>query len=576
MQKRWLIAESIQTLKVSQLSLAIKTDAVVAEILLQRNINNFVEAEKFFRPHLSKLNNPLLMKNMQKAVERINHAIVNQNKVLLYGDYDVDGTTSVALLYTYFSKKLTNLTFYVPDRYAEGYGVSQIAMEKAVADGVQLIITIDCGVKNKHEIDWAVEHGIDVIVCDHHEPGDELPNAIILDPKQKDCNYPYKELCGCGVGFKMLQAVQEANNYDKEELFNLLDFVAVATGADIVPVTGENRILTYFGLKILNENTRPNFQKLLDIAGKKKPLTLTDIVFSIAPRINAAGRINLGSDAVELLISTDENKIQEFAEKINAHNTERRALDELITAEALEIISNRNDGNEQRTTVVYKENWSKGVVGIVASRLIEKHFRPTIVLAEGEDGLLTGSARTVNDFDIHEALLKCEDLLEKFGGHAHAAGLTIKKEKIEEFKERFEEIVAAKIKVDELTPTENIDLELNFSDIFKPNEPIQTVPRLKRVLDQLEPHGPGNMKPVFLTRNVFSISAKILKEKHLKLTLTQPNCPFTMEAIGFNLADKIDLIAAGMPADIIYTLESNVWNDKTTLQLNVKDIRETV
>jgi single-stranded-DNA-specific exonuclease len=284
----------------------------------------------------------------------------------------------------------------------------------------------------------------------------------------------------------------------------------------------------------------------------------------------------LGSDAVELLISTDENKIQEFAEKINAHNTERRALDELITAEALEIISNRNDGNEQRTTIVYKENWSKGVVGIVASRLIEKHFRPTIVLAEGEDGLLTGSARTVNDFDIHEALLKCEDLLEKFGGHAHAAGLTIKKEKIEEFKERFEEIVAAKIKVDELTPTENIDLELNFSDIFKPNEPIQTLPRLKRVLDQLEPHGPGNMKPVFLTRNVFSISAKILKEKHLKLTLTQPNCPFTMEAIGFNLADKIDLIAAGMPADIIYTLESNVWNDKTTLQLNVKDIRETV
>jgi len=576
MQKRWLIAESIQALKVSQLSLALKTDAVVAEILLQRNINNFQEAEDFFRPDLSKLHNPLLMKNMGKAVERINHAIINQNKVRLYGDYDVDGTTSVALLYTYFSKKLANLTFYIPDRYTEGYGVSQIAMEKAVADGIQLLITLDCGVKNKAELDWAVEHGIDVIVCDHHEPGDELPNAIILDPKQKDCNYPYKELCGCGVGFKMLQAVQEANNYDKQELFNLLDFVAVATGADIVPVTGENRILTYYGLKILNENTRPNFQKLLDIAGKKKPLTLTDIVFSIAPRINAAGRINLGSDAVELLISTDENKIQEFAENINTHNTERRALDELITAEALEIISNRNDSDKQRTTVVYKENWSKGVVGIVASRLIEKYFRPTIVLAEGEDGLLTGSARTVNDFDIHQTLVECQDLLVKFGGHTHAAGLTIQKEKIEEFQERFEEIVAAKIKVDELTPTENIDLELDFSDIFKPNERIQTLPRLKRVLDQLEPHGPGNMKPVFLTRNVFSISAKILKEKHLKLTLTQPNCHFSMEAIGFNLADKIDLIAAGMPADIIYTLESNVWNDKTTLQLNVKDIRETV
>ncbi len=576
MQKRWLINDPISKVEVNQLSHALKIDTVVSEILLQRNVNNFQEAENFFRPSLDSLHNPFFMKNMDLAVKRLNAAIKNQNKVQLYGDYDVDGTTSVALFYTYFFEKLTNLTFYIPDRYTEGYGVSQKAMEQAAADGVDLIITLDCGVKNKAEIDWAAEHGIDVIVCDHHEPGNELPNAIILDPKQKDCGYPYKELCGCGVGFKLLQALQVSNNYDKKELFDLLDFVAIATGADIVAVTGENRILAYYGLKILNENTRPNFQKLIDIAGKSKPLTLTDVVFTIAPRINAAGRMNLGSDAVEFMISRDADKIEQYAQNIHAYNSERRTLDETITAEALQILSEFDKHDNRRTTVVYKENWSKGVVGIVASRLIEKLFRPTIVLAEAEDGLLTGSARTVNNFDIHESLTKCEDLLVKFGGHTHAAGLTIRKEQIEAFQDRFEEIVAASIKTEDLLPTERVDLQIEFSDIFKEKESLQKLPRLKRVLDQLEPHGPGNMKPVFLTKNVFSIAAKTLKEKHLKMTLTQPNCSFQLEAIGFNLADKIDLIASGMPADIIYTLESNTWNDQTTLQLNVKDIRETV
>jgi single-stranded-DNA-specific exonuclease len=575
MQKRWLIADSIPEVEVNQLSHALKIDTVVSEILLQRNVNNFENAEEFFRPNLAHLHNPFLMKNMERAVDRINTTIKNHNKVLLYGDYDVDGTSSVALLYTYFVERVPNLSFYIPDRYAEGYGISQKAMEMAVDTKVDLIITLDCGIKNKKEIDWAVERGIDVIVCDHHEPGDELPNAIILNPKQKDCNYPFKELCGCGVGFKLLQAFQQKNKESEEELFALLDFVAIATGADIVSVLGENRILAYHGLKILNENTRPNFQKLLDIAGKTKPLTLTDVVFSIAPRINAAGRINVGSDAVELMISTDEAKIQQFAENINAHNTERRALDEIITREALEIVANEPN-DKRRTTVVYKEGWSKGVVGIVASRLIEKHFRPTIVLAEGDDGLLTGSARTVNDFDIHETLVQCESLLEKFGGHTHAAGLTIRKENIADFQQRFEEVVAAKIQVEDLAPFEHVDIEIDFLDIFKSNEPLQSLPRLKRVLDQLEPHGPGNMKPVFLTKNVFSIAAKVLKEKHLKLTLTQPNCNFSIEAIGFNLADKLDLIASGLPADIIYTLESNTWHGKTTLQLNVKDIRETI
>ncbi len=582
MQKRWLINDPIPQEEVNQLSDALKVDTVVAEILLQRNVENFQEAQDFFRPDMQQLHNPFLMKNMKTAVDRINLAISRNDNVQLYGDYDVDGTSSVALMFNYFFKKLTNLTFYIPDRYAEGYGVSQTGMEKAKQDGVQLLITLDCGIKNKKELDWARAQGIDVIVCDHHEPGDDLPDAIILNPKQKDCAYPFKELCGCGVAFKLLQAYHTSHDFPPEELYNLLDFVAIATGADIVSVLGENRILTYHGLKLLNENTRPNFQKLLDIAAKKKPLTLTDVVFTIAPRINAAGRINVGSDSVELMISTNEDKIEEFAQNINAHNTERRGLDEVITKEALEMIASEDAFESaqstvlnRRTTVVYKDGWSKGVVGIVASRLIEKHFRPTIVFSEN-DGMLTGSARTVNDFDIYQTLLKCEDLLEKFGGHTHAAGLTIKKENILAFQKRFEEVVSSSIRPEDISPTEHVDVEIDFNTIFKPGESLQKLPRLKRVLDQLEPHGPGNMKPVFLSTNVYAVATKILKEKHLKLTLTQPDCAFSLEAIGFNLADKIDLLAAGLPVDILYTLESNSWNDKTTLQLNIKDIRETV
>jgi single-stranded-DNA-specific exonuclease len=578
MKKRWLITESIPEVEVNRLSDALKVDTVVAEILLQRNVENFQEAQNFFRPDLQNLHDPFLMKNMDMAVERLNLAIKQNDSVQLYGDYDVDGTSSVALIFTYFSKKVRNLTFYIPDRYAEGYGVSQSGMEKAAKEGIQLIITLDCGIKNKKELDWARAQGIDVIVCDHHEPGEELPDAIILNPKQVDCEYPFKELCGCGVGFKLIQGFHQKNNGDLDEIYGLLDFVAIATGADIVSVLGENRILTYHGLKLLNENTRPNFQKLLDIAGKKKPLTLTDVVFTIAPRINAAGRINVGSDSVELMISTEEAKIQQFAENINAHNTERRGLDEVITKEALEMVEELSlaGGPEaRRTTVVYKDGWSKGVVGIVASRLIEKHFRPTIVFSEN-DGMLTGSARTVNDFDIYKSLLACEDLLEKFGGHTHAAGLTIKKENIQTFQTRFEAVVRENILLEDLSPTEHVDLAIDFNTIFKSGESLQKLPRLKRVLDQLEPHGPGNMKPVFLSTNVYAVATKVLKEKHLKLSLTQPDCTFSLEAIGFNLADKIDLLAAGLPVDVLYTLESNVWNDKTTLQLNIKDIRETV
>jgi single-stranded-DNA-specific exonuclease len=576
MQKRWLVSNPIPEEEIKTLSNTLKVNTAVSEILLQRKISNFTEAENFFRPNIEILHDPLRMKGMGLAVSRLEQALEKQEKVMLYGDYDVDGTCSVAMMYTYFKKKLENLSFYIPDRYEEGYGVSQKGMEEAQSKGVQLIITLDCGIKNVAELNWAIDKGIDVIVCDHHEPGEEIPNAIILNPKQKDCAYPFKDLCGCGVGFKLLQAFQEKRKENKEEVLALLDFVAVAIGADLVSVLDENRILAFEGLKRFNQKTRKSFEKLLEIAGKTKPLTLTDIVFTIAPRINAAGRINVGSDAVTLMISEDEDEINQFAESINNHNTERRALDEVVTREALAILELNGDTDTRRSTVVHKEGWSKGVVGIVASRLIEKHFKPTIVLAEGDDGLLTGSARTVNDFDIHDSLIQCADLLVKFGGHTHAAGLTLEKGKVEEFKTRFEVVVSERLQVEDLSPTENVDLEINFSDIFNEGESLMSIPRLKRVLDQLEPHGPGNMKPVFLSTNVYAVATRVLKEQHLKLTLVQPPSELQLEAIGFNLADKMDFVASGIPVDIIYTLEGNTWKDKTTLQLNIKDIRETI
>jgi single-stranded-DNA-specific exonuclease len=575
MQKRWLVTGPIPKHEVVSLSDALKVNTVVSEILLQRGIKNFEEAKEFFRSDVKKLHDPFLMKGMLDAVLRLNKAIQDNDSVMLYGDYDVDGTTSVALLYNYLSGKIKNLSFYIPDRYEEGYGVSQKGMEKALTDKIDLIITLDCGIKNKTELDWAVDKGIEVIVCDHHEPGEALPKAIILNPKQKGCAYPFKDLCGCGVGFKLLQGLQQHNKWKEKELFDLLDYVAIAIGADLVSVVDENRILAIEGLKRLNTKTRKNFDKLLEIAGKVKPLTLTDVVFTIAPRINAAGRINVGSDAVRLMISNDVDEIQMFANSINDHNTERRALDEVITKEALAILASDKSFEKQKSTVVFKEGWSKGVVGIVASRLIEQHFKPTIVFAES-NGLLTGSARTVNDFDIHETLTKCADLLVKFGGHTHAAGLTLEKGKIGEFKTRFESIVAEGLATEDLHPTVNVDLEINFTDIFTRGESLQAIPRLKRVLDQLEPHGPKNMKPVFLSRNVYAVNTRVLKEKHLKLTLVQPDSDIQLEAIGFNLGDKLDLLGSGLPVDILYTLEGNTWKDRTTLQLNVKDIRETV
>ena len=575
MQKKWLVKSPIESSKVEELRSALKVDRVVSELLLQREITTFDQAQAFFRPSITELHDPFLMKDMDRAVERINLAISKNERILLFGDYDVDGTTAVALMYSYLIQKYENVDFYIPDRYKEGYGVSFLGIDYAEETNCSLIISLDCGIKSIDKVQYANEKGIDFIVCDHHNPGDILPDGIILDPKRKDCNYPYKELSGCGVGFKLLQALAKQNKWNEEELFVYLDLVAVSIGADIVPITGENRVLCYHGMLRLNESPRLAFRELLLIAKRQFPVTLTDVVFTIAPRINAAGRLRSGRHSVELMISEDYDTVSKIAKEINDDNVERRVLDQQITFEALEHIENDVNYSSKKTTVVFQNDWHKGVVGIVASRLIERHFRPTIVLTES-NGMVTGSARTVNDFDIHEALIQCEDLLEQFGGHKHAAGMSLTLENLTKFQERFEEVVSQTIASEDLLPEENVDIEIAFDEIFTKDENRLKIPRLKRILNQLEPHGPGNMKPVFMSTNVFSTDVRLLKEEHLKLSMTQPNSDIVLEGIAFKMADKMDLVASGLPFDVLYTLETNVWKERETLQLNIKDIRASV
>lgn len=572
MQKRWLVNTAIDSTTIEEFRSILKVDEVIAELLLQRGIDSFESAEKFFRPDINDLYDPFLMKDMKEAVERLQEAIENQERILLFGDYDVDGTTAVAMMYS-FLKDTAIVDYYIPDRYKEGYGLSQQGIDFASEHDVDLIISLDCGIKSVDHIAYAREKGIDFIVCDHHTPGEKLPNAIVLDPKRKDCSYPYNELSGCGVGFKLLQGLCDFNNWNYNQLFELLDFLAISIGADIVPVTGENRILAYHGMKRLNEKPRKAFRELLLLANRPFPVTLTDVVFTIAPRINAAGRLRSGRFAVDLMISDDIDEIDKLAEEINIDNNERRLLDKEITEEALEIISSDADYESKVTTVVFSDKWHKGVVGIVASRLIETHYRPTIVLTE-VNGIVTGSARSVQDFDIYEAICECEDLLEEFGGHKYAAGLSLKKENLELFKNRFEKIVKSKITKELLVPEQKIDLNLSFNQIFRQEENRLQIPRLKRILNQFEPHGPGNMKPVFTSNNVFTTDARVLKEAHLKLSMTQPESDLIIEGIGFNMAAKMDTVASGLPFQVAYTLESNKWNGKETLQLNIKDIRE--
>lgn len=575
MQKRWLVKTPVDSTTTDQFRSILKVDRIVATLLLQRGINTFEEAERFFRPKLEQLYDPFLMMDMERAVKRLREAIQNQEKVLLFGDYDVDGTTAVALMYTVLKEHFTNIDFYIPDRYSEGYGISYQGIDFAAENDFSLIISLDCGIRSVEHVNYAKERGIDFIVCDHHNPGEVLPDCIVLDPKRKDCAYPYKELSGCGVGFKLLQALTLSNKWDQQKLFNNLDLLAISIGADIVNVTGENRVLCYHGLNLLNQDPRPAFRELVSVAGKEFPLTLTDVVFTIALRINAAGRIRSGRHAVQMMISEDLSEIRRIAVEIDKDNRERKELDKLITSEAIDLLEGRPGHPDRRSTVVFKKDWHKGVVGIVASRLIEKHFKPTIVLTES-NGKATGSARTVNNFDIHAALVRCEHLLEQFGGHTHAAGMTLPLENVELFIDHFEEVVREMMTPEDMAPEQAVDLKLSFKEIFTSGENRMKLPRLKRILEQFEPHGPGNMKPVFLAENVYAADMRILKGEHLKLAVVQPDSDVALEAIGFGMAEKQDEVASGLPFDMVFTLETNRWNGKEILQLNIKDIRATV
>ncbi len=574
MQKKWQVKTPSNTTLLNDFRSKLKVDEVVAELLLQRGINTFETAEQFFRPNLTDLHDPFLMKDMDLAVDRLQEAIDEGQRVMLYGDYDVDGTTAVALMYS-FLKETLPLDYYIPDRYKEGYGISKLGIDTAKENNVDLIIALDCGIKSLDEVEYAKSLGIDFIVCDHHTPGDIIPDAIVLDPKRKDCEYPFKELSGCGVGFKLLQGLCDRNNWSYDSLFDLLDLLAVSIGADIVDVTGENRILCHHGMKLLNRKPRVAFEELLRFAKKELPVTLTDVVFSIAPRINAAGRLRSGRYAVDLMISDNKEEIQLLAEEINADNLERRQLDSEITKEAILQIESDESSEERCTNVVFQENWHKGVVGIVASRLIEQQYKPTIVLTKS-NGLLTGSARSIKGFNIYDALSECSEHLEQFGGHAFAAGMTLKQERLEDFKEAFERTAKNRLSKELLVEEQDIDLELDFNQLFLPEENRMKIPKLKRILKQFEPHGPGNMKPVFISKNVFSTDVRALKEAHLKLSLTQPQHDVVLDGIAFNQYDKLDVVASGIPFDLVYTIEVNRWRDRETVQLNIKDVRESV
>ncbi len=572
MEKRWLINTPQPKEKVESFRSELKVDEIVAELLLQRGISTFEEAQSFFRPSLDDLHDPFLMQDMENAVDRLQLAIEEKQRVMLFGDYDVDGTTAVALMCSFLKDSLP-LDYYIPDRYAEGYGLSKLGIDTANKNNVDLIISLDCGIKSVELVDYAKSLGIDFIICDHHTPGDVLPDAIILDPKRKDCDYPYKELSGCGVGFKLLQGLCEHNNWNQDKLFESLDLLAVSIGADIVDVTGENRILAFHGMELLNKKPRLAFSELLKLAKKDLPVTLTDVIFSIAPRINAVGRLRSGRFAVELMVSMDKETIEQLAIEINQDNLERRGLDKMITEEALEQVE-RMDENSA-STIVFNKTWHKGVVGIVASRLIERHYKPTIVLTES-NGVITGSARSVKGFNIYEALFECENELEQFGGHAFAAGMTLKSENLEAFKQKFEEVVRKRMTAELKVEEQIIDVELEFNQIYTEYENRMKVPRLKRIISQFEPHGPGNMKPVFMSKNVYSKEVRLLKGEHLKISMVQPQYDVVIDGIAFFMSEKEDLVAPGVPFDVVYTLETNKWNNRETLQLNIKDIRATI
>ncbi|MBQ7162683.1 MAG: single-stranded-DNA-specific exonuclease RecJ [Bacteroidales bacterium] len=541
---------------------------VLAQLLIQRGITTFDEAKKFFRPQLSDLHDPFLMKDMDKAVNRLNQAIANKEKILIYGDYDVDGATAVALVYKFLRQYTTHLDYYLPDRYVEGYGVSYQGIDYAANNHFSLVIVLDCGIKAVEKIAYAKEKGVDFIVCDHHKPDDKLPEAVaVLDSKREDSTYPYGELSGCGVGFKLMQAFAQNNGIPFSELIPLLDLVAVSIASDIVPITGENRILAFHGLKQLNASPSLGLKSIIHICSlDDKEITISDIVFKIGPRLNASGRIQSAAEAVDLLVTKDAYLAKEIAMKIDAYNQERKNLDKSITEEATGILQNYPDLSDKRGIVVYNEEWHKGVIGIVASRLSEEYYRPVVVLTRS-GSLATGSARSVPGFDIYKAIESCRDLLENFGGHTYAAGLSMKMENLEAFTRRFEDYVAENIQFDQMIPTIDIDAEIKFQEI---------TPKFFRILKQFNPFGPENNKPVFCTRRVFDYGTSRLvgrDQEHLKLELVDSHSENIMNGIAFGMSEHNDHVKSFNPFDICYHIEENTYNGSTSIQLLVKDIK---
>lgn len=559
---RWSLKQNPDSSIIQHLKNTLNVSPLIANLLAQRGVDSFEKAKKFFRPELDDLYNPYLMKDMDKAVARIEKAIATNERILVFGDYDVDGTTAVALMSSYLKSFYPDVDTYIPDRYAEGYGISNQGIDYAEDNGITLIITLDCGIKSIDKIEYANQKGIDFVICDHHLPSDEVPNAVaVLDPKQKDCNYPFKELCGCGVGFKLIQALAANRGETIEDLIPYLDLVATAIAADIVPIVDENRILAYYGLQVINSNPRPGI-----LAMKKqfaiKEFTITDVVFKIAPRINAAGRINHGKYAVRLLTEFNLNEAIECAKEIDEFNQNRRVLDQQITEEALQQIIENNEEHAS-SSVVYHESWHKGVIGIVASRLIETYYRPTLVFTKSGD-YLAASARSVKGFDVYQALEKCSEHIIQFGGHMYAAGLTIKDSEYENFKAKFEEVVKSSITIEQKSEEIEIDAVVNFDDFDE---------KTLRILKQFEPHGPGNMTPVFFTSNVFDTgNAQTIgkNNEHLRMFVKQNNSkPFP--AIAFKKGGMIDAIRNLKLMNMVYSLSENQWKDNVTIQLQVKD-----
>jgi single-stranded-DNA-specific exonuclease len=564
MIKRWVIKEKSDKGIVEKLASQLNVNPILANLLTQREIETIEQAKKFFRPNLSDLYDPFLFKDMHLAIDRIEEAFINKEKILIYGDYDVDGSTAVSLVYSFFKRFYNHIDYYFPCRYEEGYGISFKGIDYAKENGFTLIIALDCGIKGNEKIDYANEKNIDFIICDHHRPGDELPKAVaVLDPKRIDSTYPFDELSGCGIGFKLVQAFALRNNIPFAELEQYLDLCVISIAADIVPILDENRVLAFYGIKQINTNPRPGIKAILEMSNVKRDLSISDIVFTIGPRINAAGRIENARHALDLLLTTNKEDAFTSGEGINVFNKERKTLDTNITEHALEIIREDEINLNKKSTVIFHPEWHKGVLGIVASRLIDKYYRPTIVLTLSND-MITGSARSIKGFDIYNAIESCADLLEQFGGHKYAAGLLLKPENMAAFTERFEQVVCDTIEDWMLTAEVDIDAEINLQDI---------TPSFFKILKQFSPFGPGNMTPVFKTSHVIDSGySKVVGSNHLKLSVKQDENQNSFDAIAFQQGHHFDLISKGLPFDICYTIEENEWNGKVSLQLNIRDI----